>query len=68
MTRPQHRKDKREPGEYAPTTIRVSLPLLEAVRAACPSARDWSDSDVASACIGLVLQQAVPRTGLVHTE
>lgn len=68
MTRPQHRKPKRAKGEYAPTAVRVHLPLIEAVRAAYPVARDWSDSQVAAACIAMALRWPVQRVGLEHSE
>ena len=68
MTRPQHRKPKRPKGEYAPTAVRVHLTLIEAVRARYPVARDWSDSQVAAACIAMALAVPVQRTGHVHSE
>jgi hypothetical protein len=51
-----------------PVTVTLHGPLLEQVRATYPVARDWTDNQVAAACVALALKTGRPRTGLVHSE
>lgn len=59
---------KHQPIPPPPVPVAVPLPLLEAARAAYPAARDWTDAQVAAACVALAIRLAVPRNGLVHGE
>lgn len=51
-----------------PVTVTLHRPLLDAVRAAYPTARTWTDNQIAAACVAMALTRTPPRNGLVHTD
>ncbi len=58
------RRKLQPPPADRPVTVHVSGALLETARAALPPARDWTGSQIASACVALTIK----RVGLVHSE
>lgn len=55
---------KPPPAPDPPVMVAIHPPLLEVTRAMHPAARDWTDSQLVSACLALSL----PRLGTVHTD
>ncbi len=59
----QRRKPDRTMADR-PETVHVPAALLETARATMPVTRDWTGSQIASACVALTIK----RIGTVHTE
>ena len=48
----------RDPPRPEPVTVRLHRGLLDAARAVYPQARDWTDAQVAAACLALAIKAA----------
>lgn len=50
------------PAQPPPATVTIPMPLLDAVRAALPTARDWTDAQLAAGCLALAVKLATQES------